>query len=126
MIPFFQASRWCLNYLDDDREKIPGGIWLDCKSVAEKNQIPYSRIPMASVIFTSSLSVLCLIIFSAIKTIRWKRRKLDKKSKRRDIFFFIMVSAAFVDIVFGLIFFRKDYIADILRPLIIVTCFRSQ
>ena len=124
IIPFFQASSWCLTYLDDN--KFEGtGVWLDCKTAASEQKIPYSGIPMADPYFTCALGFLCLAIFSTIKTIRCKRSKRDTISKRRDVAFFVMVGVACVDMVIGLILIRKDYVAEILRPLIIVTLFRS-
>ena len=127
MLPFFQAPYWCLNDLRDERRHLTSkGAWLDCMAVSHRLEIPYSGIPTAKPVLTQVLSIACLLIFSAIKGLRCKRRKLDKKTKLRDIIFFILVLIAIIDMTVCLITFRKGYIADLLHPIIVVLCYRSQ
>ena len=61
-----------------------------------------------------------------VKGLRCKKRKLDKSTQVRDIIFFGAAIIALIDIIVCLVTFRKGYIADLLRPFIIILCYRSQ
>ena len=94
--------------------------------VSNKLGIPYSGIATAKPFFSQTLSLICLTVFAVIKAYRWRTRKLDKNTKMREIIFFIVTLIAVIDIIVCLVTFRRAYIADLLRPIIVILCYRSQ
>lgn len=108
LLPFFQASEWCLNGLEDHRGRLKDtGAFLDCKTVSEKKHIPYSGIPMAHPAFSSAMSLICLLIFAGVKYIRRTLLKedRDRSSKIKELIWFVMVAASIVDFIIRLIFY---------------------
>ena len=80
---------------------------------------------MAKPIFTNCLSLLCLVIFLALKTIHWRREKLDKSGKVRTIIFYVLIIISALETILALVISHHYYIADVMRPLIIAVSFRS-
>lgn len=113
--------------MEDDRGQLPRNtIFLDCSSVAKRLLIPYAYTPTAIPAFTASIDLICLLIFSTVKYFRYKRRTSDKVTIYRDIVFGILVAASMLDIIISLVDFEKQFIANMLRPVIICLCYRSQ
>ena len=139
IMPFFCAPSWCIDKIyekDEDGNLIndydySDGIWLDCLKVSrchinQKLIYPYSRLPMAKPAFTASLGFLCLVAFTIIKIIRLRPRMHVREIIIRDTIFFGMVGAAFLDYLIALILKIEHYWADLLRPFIVIACYRTQ
>ena len=77
-------------------------------------------------IFSASIDIICLAVYSCIKSARFRSRKKETYTMYRDMVFAILVIACFLDIIISLIFFEKQFIANILRPFIVVLMFRTQ
>ena len=61
-----------------------------------------------------------------MKYFRYKRRKQDTYAMYRDLVFIALVFIAVVDIVLCLILFTKQYVANLIRPIVVLLCFRTQ
>ena len=81
---------------------------------------------MTMPIFSASVDIICLLIFSTIKFVRFRSRKKDDYTLFRDAFFTVLVVICFLDIVISLIYFEKQVIGNLLRPLVIVLMYRTQ
>ena len=125
IVPFIMTGDWCLDNIEKTRGADYTGFFLDCKSVAISLEIPYAYTPTAVPAFTACLDLICLLVFCAIKMFRYKTRKLDKPKFYRDIAFCVLVSISFIDIIVCLILYEKQFVANMLRPFIIVLCYKS-
>ena len=81
---------------------------------------------MAHPAFGSAMSLICLVIFASVRYVRVILLKKDKNSKIKDIIWFTMIGLSIIDYIVRLIFYKKAWIADILRPFIIILMFQSQ
>ena len=77
-------------------------------------------------VFSASIDLFCLFVFGAIKFIRYRSRKAETYSNRRDIIFSVLVVICFIDSLASLIVFEKQYITNIIRPIIVVLMYRTQ
>ena len=106
--PLTMAGDWCLDVLEDQRGDLPrNSIFLDCHEAAKEDNVPYSGIAMTLPVFSASLDIICLAIYSGIKFARFQSRKKETYTMYRDLIFAVLVVGCFLDIVVSLIFFEK-------------------
>ena len=128
VIPLLMPADWCLEALRDRRGYHDGnGIFLECESVQNSPDgfIPFSGGAMTKPLFIGGMDMICLIVFSGVKWYRFKKRKRDKYVLYRDSIFAILVLIATIDILYSIITFQKQFIANLLRPIILVLCYKS-
>ena len=125
--PMFQATRWCLNRLETHGGTLKSDtLVLDCQQVGLDEKIPYSNMLMLNPRATSSVSILCLIIFILIKIARARIRKRNQSNSLRETVFYVMVAISILDFIVDIVMLSKPWVADLLRPLILVVMFKSQ
>lgn len=125
--PMTEAGRWCLDELKSERGDLPrNSIFLDCKVASERLAVPYSEFPTTVPAFSGGLDILCLLIFSGVKYDRYRSRKNEQYTKYRDMSFAVLTIISIIDIIVALILFKRQYIANIIRPFIVVLMFQTQ
>lgn len=127
IVPLIMPAGWCLNALEDERGHLPrNGIFLACGKVSAEQGIPYSRVPMATPSFIAASDILCLLIFSFIKGLQYKRRNPTRYIKYRELVFSILVLVSLVDIIYCLVRFEHQWLSNLLRPIVFILLYRSQ
>ena len=76
--------------------------------------------------FSAGIELVCLTIFATIKFMRYRSRKMETYNLYRDIVFAVLVVICFLDSIISLISFEKQYISNLIRPVIVVLMYRTQ